>query len=257
MIKFFRHIRKQLLTENKFNKYLLYAIGEIVLVVIGILIALQINNWNNNRINTEKQKDYLIAIKNDLEKQIPLLKRLVKRCDSISNVGSNILNDYNASQNFYLIDNLNNKLSLFFYAEMFPEISTTFDELKSTGQINIIKNKTVRTKIITYYQNANDSQEGIRYVTSDIVYNHIYPALKSYTAILTENFGFTNDVNKVPSQLQSTLKMKLVDSSAELELFNTINLRIIAAKVNQNSLLKSQDEAERLLEAIDKELKLN
>jgi len=51
MIKFFRKIRQKMLTENKFTKYFLYAIGEIVLVVIGILIALSINNWN------EKQKD--------------------------------------------------------------------------------------------------------------------------------------------------------------------------------------------------------
>ncbi|MAU15802.1 MAG: hypothetical protein CMH46_09715 [Muricauda sp.] len=51
MIKFFRRIRKKLLSENKFSKYLIYAIGEIILVVIGILIALSINNWN------EKQKD--------------------------------------------------------------------------------------------------------------------------------------------------------------------------------------------------------
>ena len=49
MIKFFRKIRQDLLTENRFSKYLIYAIGEIVLVVIGILIALQINNWNENR----------------------------------------------------------------------------------------------------------------------------------------------------------------------------------------------------------------
>jgi hypothetical protein len=49
MIKFFRKIRQQLLIENKFSKYLLYAIGEIVLVVIGILIALSINNWNEKR----------------------------------------------------------------------------------------------------------------------------------------------------------------------------------------------------------------
>ncbi|MFT6995454.1 MAG: hypothetical protein ACJA1P_002199 [Maribacter sp.] len=46
MIKFFRHIRKQLLSENKFSKYMLYAIGEIALVMIGILLALQVNNWN-------------------------------------------------------------------------------------------------------------------------------------------------------------------------------------------------------------------
>ena len=57
MIKFFRKIRQRLLTENKFNKYLLYAIGEIVLVVIGIMIALQVNNCNQSRkqLNNEIQ----------------------------------------------------------------------------------------------------------------------------------------------------------------------------------------------------------
>jgi hypothetical protein len=49
MIKFFRQIRQQLLTENKLGKYLLYAIGEIILVVIGILIALQLNMWSDDR----------------------------------------------------------------------------------------------------------------------------------------------------------------------------------------------------------------
>jgi hypothetical protein len=59
MIKFFRKIRQKLLSENKFSKYLLYAIGEIVLVVIGILIALQINNWNNNH-KLEKEEIQLM-----------------------------------------------------------------------------------------------------------------------------------------------------------------------------------------------------
>ena len=49
MLRFFRQIRQRLLTENRFSKYLLYAVGEILLVVIGILIALQINNWNEDR----------------------------------------------------------------------------------------------------------------------------------------------------------------------------------------------------------------
>lgn len=53
MIKFFRRIRQRLLTENKFSKYLFYAVGEIVLVVIGILVALQLNNWNEERAQRE------------------------------------------------------------------------------------------------------------------------------------------------------------------------------------------------------------
>ncbi len=56
MIKFFRQIRQQLLTENKFSKYFLYAIGEIILVVIGILIALSINNWNQHKLETKKEQ---------------------------------------------------------------------------------------------------------------------------------------------------------------------------------------------------------
>lgn len=70
MFKFFRNIRRRLLRENRFTKYLFYAIGEIILVVIGILIALQINNWNEDRKNkTVEQalmKDLVIDLKNDI-----------------------------------------------------------------------------------------------------------------------------------------------------------------------------------------------
>ncbi len=72
MIKFFRHIRKRLLTENKFSKYLLYAIGEIVLVVIGILIALQINNWNEKENEQHKIKEYAVSLIQDLELDIEM-----------------------------------------------------------------------------------------------------------------------------------------------------------------------------------------
>ena len=62
MIKFFRKIRKKMLTDNKLSKYLIYAIGEIILVVIGILIALQVNNRNIDSINIEKQNKTLNLI---------------------------------------------------------------------------------------------------------------------------------------------------------------------------------------------------
>ncbi|GLU45473.1 hypothetical protein Musp01_30970 [Muricauda sp. NBRC 101325] len=58
MIKFFRNIRKTLLNEGKTSKYLKYAVGEIILVVIGILIALHINNWNENRKIQKEQHSH-------------------------------------------------------------------------------------------------------------------------------------------------------------------------------------------------------
>ena len=67
MIKFFRKIRQDMINENRASKYLLYAIGEIVLVVIGILIALQINNWNESRKENEEE----IVILKSLKKKYP------------------------------------------------------------------------------------------------------------------------------------------------------------------------------------------
>ena len=70
MIKFFRKIRQRLLTENKFSKYLIYAVGEIVLVMIGILLALQVNNWNENRKEIERQKKLYANLKIDFQSRL-------------------------------------------------------------------------------------------------------------------------------------------------------------------------------------------
>jgi hypothetical protein len=70
MIKFFRKIRQASLTENKFGKYLIYALGEIVLVVIGILIALSINSWNDLRKKGNLKVSYIESLKKDLAADI-------------------------------------------------------------------------------------------------------------------------------------------------------------------------------------------
>lgn len=75
MIKFFRRIRQKLLQENRFSKYLIYAIGEIVLVVIGILIALQINNWNENKKTEASLNQFLFEFKKELNYNIQDLEK--------------------------------------------------------------------------------------------------------------------------------------------------------------------------------------
>lgn len=72
MIKFFRKIRQSLINQGKTSKYFKYALGEIVLVVIGILIALQINNWNEQRNNKVKLESYILTYKYELEYNIEL-----------------------------------------------------------------------------------------------------------------------------------------------------------------------------------------
>ena len=90
MIKFFRHIRKKLVGENRFTKYLIYAIGEIVLVVIGILIALQVNTLNENKKQKELENKILNELlvdlnisKADLENDILVNKRMLATAESL------------------------------------------------------------------------------------------------------------------------------------------------------------------------------
>jgi uncharacterized membrane-anchored protein YhcB (DUF1043 family) len=93
MIKFFRKIRQKLLSENKFSKYLIYAIGEIVLVVIGILIALQINNWNENRKQQAEINDIYKQIALDLDNDIDEFSNVIKYYDSIKPVYDAVISD--------------------------------------------------------------------------------------------------------------------------------------------------------------------
>ena len=79
MIKFFRTIRKDLMQQNKTGKYLKYAIGEILLVVLGILIALQINNWNESRKATRQEVKILNELKNDLNTNLTEIKESYER----------------------------------------------------------------------------------------------------------------------------------------------------------------------------------
>lgn len=147
MIKFFRKFRQQLLSENKFNKYLIYAIGEIVLVVIGILIALQINNWNELRKVHGQEVTFLKGLKTDLladQSQLDLLieARTSKVECAIELLKPIPLDNY---QQIFAADSMISKL--FGWIEFVPQ-TNTFDELVSTGNLNIIKNDSIKSMLL-------------------------------------------------------------------------------------------------------------
>jgi hypothetical protein len=141
MIKFFRKIRQNLLLENKTRKYFKYAIGEIILVVIGILIALQINNWNEQRKKDELGKDYLLQLKEDLsldtklyEEQIYNLTEQLKPIDNavviLEKPDANISTLQNILINGKFDDNLYDNYDI---------NNSTFLALQNSGNMNLIK----------------------------------------------------------------------------------------------------------------------
>ncbi len=93
MIKLFRKIRQQLVSENRFSKYLLYAIGEILLVVIGILIALYINNWNQQKQSQNEFNNILSTIKTDLERDTLIAHGIIKYYKKHGEISQKVINN--------------------------------------------------------------------------------------------------------------------------------------------------------------------
>ena len=89
MIKFFRKIRHNLLSEGKTRKYFKYAFGEILLVMIGILLALQVNNWNQQRKDRNQEQFIIERLKNDLASDIELISYQMEKSEIVFGFTSN------------------------------------------------------------------------------------------------------------------------------------------------------------------------
>lgn len=151
MIKFFRQIRQKLLMENRFSKYLLYAIGEILLVVIGILIALQINTWNEDRKNLEKENYYLNSIKTSINLSQSELDRVITDAQHISS-SADTLFLLLAYKNY---DRLNGIFidSLLFSAGDYSLISLNdggIQEILNTGSLDLIRDDRIRIDLASW-----------------------------------------------------------------------------------------------------------
>ena len=149
MIKFFRKIRQKLLTENKFSKYLIYATGEIVLIVIGILIALSIDNWNEQQKNNESESQYYCEILKDLDLDKALIQELIARNKRRISVSKEILLELDAGNKDK--DYLLNKFLVAFRGEGYVPRNVTFEELVSSGNLKFLRDDVLKSSLIQFY----------------------------------------------------------------------------------------------------------
>jgi hypothetical protein len=159
MIKFFRHIRQAMIKENRVSKYMLYAIGEIILVVAGILIALQLNNWNSEQKRTAQELGLLVEMREnllndlvDVEYNINTNKRLL--------FGSRMVMKH-LTERTPFHDSLKVHYAQLFGATKQTVNSSAFENLKSTG-FDLIQNDSLRRRISILYTERLpiiDSQE--------------------------------------------------------------------------------------------------
>ena len=148
MIKFFRQIRQNLLMENKTGKYFKYAVGEIILVVIGILIALQINNWNENRKNRIAEADYYCRILEDLELNEKLIDETSELISNKIRLCKELISDLNKIPNERSL--ILNKFVVALRQDVFVPSNIAFEDITSSGQLKLLTDLKLKNRLIQH-----------------------------------------------------------------------------------------------------------
>ena len=203
MIKFFRHIRKSLLMKNNTSKYFKYAIGEIVLVVIGILIALSINNWNQNRLDKIKSKEYHQRIVEDLDQFNTILSGEAMRSSKVGKyltAAMQILKSKELTKKNK--DTLDYALNNYFQMVQLQGSLDTYDELKSSGQLGLIYNKDLRKKLNRYIEFLSVVSKIFNQLSTQV--NKTEPIDRHVTLILADK----NSLDKIPLEYDFNLMKK-------------------------------------------------
>jgi len=193
MIKFFRKIRQRLLAENppkgqagKFSKYLLYAIGETVLVVIGILIALSINNWNEDQKERKTQIRYLERMHTEIQLDTTYLRQKILRAqdeqESYYYFIHSMYDVQTTKEDFIKLIS-----SVVWDAEDLILQDETFTEITTSGKLDLIRNDQLKESIIDYYRNYAIADRHITEMnlTSIDLFKFFVPILSKYYDVMS------------------------------------------------------------------------
>ncbi|MEP0131896.1 MAG: DUF6090 family protein [Eudoraea sp.] len=221
MINFFRKIRQRLLTENKFSKYLLYAIGEILLVVVGILIALSINNWNEDKKVMKYELKILQELYSTIINDIEFQKIQIEENESAISSAEVIINSFNESipykesLNFHFKNLFNRKISLV--------ADNAYQNAKQYG-LDFIENDSLKQELIWTYERNVRVQDDINERDNLYENNVTIPAFTE----LFNRVDFSDD-NSRYKILRSISHEKLARHSSSI---NMIPIDYIALKNN-------------------------
>ncbi len=247
MIKFFRKIRQNLLSEGKIRKYFKYAIGEIILVVIGILIALWLNNLNTISQNKEKGDIMLLEIRENLISDTLLI-------GEISTFNAEKVSDINKFMQIAAEKKISQELGekmfqllsegKLFTNASFKSNSTGYKTLTSSGNIEIIDNTELRNQLTQYYL-----------TTSIAAFDELINLTRSFKYYILPkviNKEFVKKVTNLDFQIRNIEDLKLNEDEKLVS-----DLILILANINQNeqALVELKKELIHLIALIDEELK--
>ena len=204
MIKFFRHIRQNMIKENRVSKYILYAIGEIVLVVIGILIALQINNTNEVKKQRTQELHYLKNIKTDLKLNSAHLDHYIAKRQQAINSANTIIAHYEGKPITDLKAFSRHTVNIYTW-QKFSQINNTFQELMNSGNLALISNDSIKGTLLnmeSLYKMLKGEEEHFRYDAEIMLYEPSYsmmdmnPIVQNYMYYMSN--GAVGDNRELP-----------------------------------------------------------
>jgi hypothetical protein len=264
MIKLFRKIRQKMLTENKFSKYLLYAVGEIILVVIGILIALQINNWNQSNQNNKQEKQILTQLLEEYESNLNQINSKIFIRDEILTASIKLLEYKNLYSGLTDKDSLDRYLSRTITRPTFdPELSVS-NELTNSGKLYLLSNATLRKKISAFSSSLSELREE-EVITVNLVEERFYPFLIEHYQIGRLNMEFLDDekfrekVTQITFNKDKSLKNLFASSDPKDLLKNPdfedyISLMIVNTIYTNDQSNGVRNKIEKIIELIKSEI---
>lgn len=234
MLKFFRNIRQKLLEVGKVKSYFLYAAGEILLVVAGILIALQINNWSEENKNKKEAILILKGIKKDFIQDLTDLDTLQNqhryKLSYFSKIDTSFHRKISPGYQIPIQDTLLNYFQLFQRPKSFRGNPGTFDSMVSSGQSKLIKNRDLLIQIqqiynqdtpglLSLYETIKTREESLAWKRA---YEYRYTPYKNMSDIKDQEFlaelnYYYNSIN-VHALVMSVAKSKIISLIDELNL---------------------------------------
>ena len=249
-----------MLSEGKTGKYLKYAVGEILLVVIGILIALQINNWNNEKTDHKKGIDYLKSLRNEMRSNLQELNKEENRILDVLKNKEVLINVMNSNET---IDSISDKTIYELYQASFnlpilTSIETgAVNEIISSGGLQYIKNDSIR-KLVASWETKSSY---IRWQENNLneTFKNIYDLMFRQKLVNTKyfyshsgSFSETFPENIEASSKGYSLKNILLSEEFEnLSFFHYGRTRFMIYTVYP----KYREQLEGMIDLIDKELK--
>ncbi len=179
MLRFFRHIRKRLMEQKRIRTYILYAIGEIFLVVIGILIALQVNNWNTERANRATEQQMLKNLRAEINTNLRELERdhdlNTRSLDAWYQLLEEGRMNYSPEKTDSLIGHAYNFAT-------YDARSGVMDEIIASGSLRLIRDEKLKFMISQWSGEMNDLREDV-VIRRDFWIQVIQPTFQKYLPV--------------------------------------------------------------------------